>query len=80
MSQLNTVEIKNTSDLVRDIRTKAVLNTDVEGLRKYKEQRTKALKDRRDAHETKQRLSSLEQEVQSLKTIISELANLKSRR
>jgi hypothetical protein len=52
---------------------KAVLNTDRAGLSRYKEGRRKAIQAKRDSLETKTRLDSIEQEMQSLKKIISEL-------
>lgn len=79
MGDLNIVQITNT-ELVRDMKTNAILNTDVEGLQRYKAQRRKALREKQESQETKQRLNSLEKEVLNLKNIISELATLKRSR
>jgi len=72
MSAVDVVQIQNT-EFIRDMSNKAVLNTDRAGLSRYKEGRRKAIQAKRDSLETKTRLDSIEQEMQSLKKIISEL-------
>jgi hypothetical protein len=78
MTMLNTVKIENT-ELVRDMETQAVLSTDVSGLRTYQEQRRKILAQRKEFHETKQRLETIEREMATLKKIVGELSVLRSR-
>jgi K+/H+ antiporter YhaU regulatory subunit KhtT len=78
MTILNSVQIENT-DFVRDMKTHAVLNTDVAGLQRYKEQRKRTLSQKQEFQETKQRLESIETEMATLKKIVSELSVLKSR-
>lgn len=76
---LNTVKVDTDSTLVRDMKTSAVLSTDVSGLRKYKENRKRTLDARREHQETKARLSSLETEMQNLRKIISDLSTIKGK-
>jgi len=72
------VPIKNT-EFVRDMDTKAVLNTDAAGLIRYKQNRKKSIRERQDSLDTKNRIAAMEQELISLKQLISELANLRSK-
>jgi len=76
---LNTVQIDNNPDLVRDMNSKAVVSTDTVGLGRYKEQRRKMLAQKQEHQETKQRLETIETEMASLKRIVSELSVLRSR-
>ena len=78
MSTLNTVKIENT-EMVRDLETKAVLNTDREGLIRYKEQRKRNVALKQDSLETKKRLETIEGEMAALKQIIRELAVMRSK-
>lgn len=79
MNGLNTVQIDNNPDLVRDLRSKAVVSVDTAGLGRYKEQRRKALMQKQEFQDTKQRLESIEREMVNLKKIIGELSVLRSR-
>ena len=76
---LNTVQIENSPDLVRDMGSKAVISTDVAGLQKYQAQRRRMVGQQKDLLETKQRLESIEQEMVTLKRIVGELSVLRSR-
>lgn len=76
---LNTVQIDNNPDLVRDMNSKAVVSTDAVGLGRYKEQRRKTLAQKQEHQETKKRLETIETEMASLKRIVSELSVLRSR-
>jgi hypothetical protein len=77
VSRQEVVKIENT-EFVRDMSTKAVLNTDVGGLHRYREGRKRVMKDRQDTLKTKERLSVIEQEVTELKQLVSELATMRS--
>ena len=79
MSTLNTVQIDNNPDLVRDMGSKAVVSTDVHGLLRYKEQRRRTVSQRNEFIETKKRLESIESEMASLKRIVSELSTLRNK-
>ena len=76
---LNTIQIENNTDLVRDMHSKAVISTDAVGLGRYTEQRKKTLAQKQEYQETKQRLESIEVEMATLKKIVSELSVLRSR-
>lgn len=71
-----TVKIENT-EFVRDMGTKAVLNTDVTGLQRYKENRRKTLRQNQESKETKERLALIETEMVALKQLVSELVGLR---
>lgn len=79
MSTLNTVQIDNNPDLVRDMGSKAVVSTDINGLLRYKEQRRKTVAQRNEILETKRRLETMETEMASLKRIVSELSTLRNK-
>jgi hypothetical protein len=78
MKGMQTVQIQNT-ELVRDMKTNAVLNTDVDGLHRYRVNRQRILESKKSEQNTKERLSSLEQEIVSLRKIISEITSLKGK-
>jgi len=80
MSTLNTVQIENNPDLVRDMDSKAVLSIDAAGLNRYKDQRRRSLRQTKESQETKARLEMMEIEMASLKKIVGELSSLRSRR
>lgn len=79
MGALNTVQIENNPDLVRDLSSKAVISTDLNGLRRYKEQRRKTVTQRNEFIETKTRLATIEGEMVTLKRIVSELMTLRNK-
>lgn len=77
---LNTVvQIENNPDLVRDMGSKAIISTDINGLNRYKETRRRALALKQEHQETKTRLETIETEMVNLKRIVSELSTLRSR-
>ena len=73
-----TVPIENT-EFIRDMGSKAILNTDVAGLQRYKSSRRRLLAERQDGQETKNRLANIEKEMAALKSIVCELTVLRSR-
>lgn len=75
----NVVPIENTTDLVRDLESKAVLSTDVAGLQRYKDTRRRTLTANRELQETKSRLEAIEGDMRTLKRIVGELTTLRSR-
>lgn len=70
---METVKITN-SEFVRDMSSKAVLNTDTAGLSRYKATRRQMLRANQDHTDTKDRLSTIEREVTALKVLVGELA------
>lgn len=73
---MDTVKITNT-EFVRDLNSKAVLNTDVDGLRQFQRTRDAVLKEKRDRMETKERLRQLEQSLTEIKQLLADIAALK---
>lgn len=69
---MNTVKVEK-SLLVRDIHSKAILNTDKKGLDEYLLQKEISKRKSAESQETKQRLVSLEQDMQEIKKLLIEL-------
>ena len=70
------VRIKDTS-LVRDIHSKAVLNTDKAGLNDYMMKREIAKKQQEEQSETKMRLAQLEEDMNEIKNLLIEIAGMR---
>jgi urease alpha subunit len=75
---LNSVQIDNNPDLVRDMASKAVVSVDVQGLSRYKETRKRTLMTKQEMSETKARLEQIEREMSSLRQIVNDLAVLRN--
>jgi hypothetical protein len=73
---MNKVKIKD-SKLVRDIHSKAVLNTDKVGLQEYYMKKEIAKKQQCEQLETKEKLLQLEREMSEIKLLLQEIANLR---
>jgi len=67
------VKITDTS-FVRDIHSKAILNTDRKGLNEYLIKRDIAKKQQNEKIETKERLSRLEQDIQQIKELLLKMS------
>lgn len=74
---MNKVRIQDTK-LVRDINSKAVLNTDKVALEEYLMKREIAKKTQSEQQETKNRLIKLEQDMSELKNLIREIASIRN--
>jgi len=70
------VQIPETS-LVRDVHSKALLNTDRTGLQEYYMKREIAKRQNTAHIETKQRLDVIENEMQEIKTLLRELLQVR---
>lgn len=68
------VAIDNADNLVRDLSSKAVLNTDRTGLQQYYMKRELAKKQQTEKQETNNRLSQLEQDMSEIKMLLRQLA------
>lgn len=79
MSTINTVQIDNNPDLVRDLNSKAVVSVDINGLNRYKETRKRTLMTKQEMAETKFKLQQIEKEVGDLKRIVGELYILRNK-
>jgi glutamine synthetase len=70
------VQIEN-SKLVRDLHSKAILNTDRVGLEDYMMKRELAKKQQVEKEETKQRLVKLENDMTEIKNLLHEIAQMR---
>jgi len=75
---MNTVQIRD-SKLVRDIHSKAVLNTDRAALNSYYDKKEIVKKQNEDQSETKRKLIRLEEEMQEIKILLLEIADLRKK-
>lgn len=73
---METVQVTDTP-FVRDIHSKAILNTDRKGLNEYLLKREIAKKQNAEADETKKRLSVIEQDMQEIKRLLVELNSMR---
>ena len=67
-------KVRDHDNLVRDIHSKAVLNTDKLGLQEYLQKRELAKKELLEKNETKQRLEKIEEEMAEIKYLLREIA------
>ena len=70
------VQIEN-SKLVRDLHSKAILNTDRIGLEDYMMKRELAKKQLAEKEETKERLVKLENDMTEIKNMLIEIAQMR---
>ena len=68
------VRIQEDNNLIRDISSKALLNTDRAGLQNYMVQRELAKKQLQEKTETSNRLIQLEQDMSEIKSLLRQLA------
>lgn len=72
-------KVKEHNNLIRDMNSKAVLNTDKEGLQDYLRKREVAKKQQEEQIETKNRLAKIEQDMSEIKTLLHNIANSRLR-
>jgi hypothetical protein len=73
---METVNIPDTK-LVRDIHSKALLNTDRAGLNDYLMKKELAKKQIEEHNESKMRLAKLEEDMNELKSLMREIASMR---
>lgn len=73
---MTTVQIKDTK-LIRDIYSKAVLNTDRTALNEYYVKKEIAKKQNKEQLETKEKLAQLEKDMMEIKQLLIEIANFR---
>ena len=71
-------KVQDHDNLIRDMQSKAVLNTDKAGLNSYLQQRELAKKELSEKAETKQRLAKIEEEMSEIKYLLREIAASRS--
>jgi hypothetical protein len=64
----------NDSTFVRDTHSKAILNTDINGLNEYRMKREIAKRQQEEKQQDKQRLDKLEQDMQDIKQLLLQIA------
>jgi len=74
---MSIVAIKDHKKLVRDINSKAILNTDKAGLQEYYAKREFIKKEQEEKMNTKERLAKIESEMQDIKNLLIEIAALR---
>jgi transposase-like protein len=74
---MNTVKIEN-STFVRDIHSKAILNTDKRGLDEYLMQKEIAKRKNTESEDAKNRLTVIEQDMQEIKRLLAELNSMRT--
>jgi hypothetical protein len=72
-------KVKEHDNLIRDMNSKAVLNTDKEGLQDYLRKREVAKKQQEEQSETKSRLTKIEQDMSEIKNLLQNIANSRFR-
>jgi hypothetical protein len=73
------VQIKENKNLLRDTHSKAILNNDRNGLDEYYAKREIAKKQQEEKEETKMRLVKLEEDMNEIKVLLSEIAQLRGK-
>jgi len=68
-------KVREHENLIRDMHSKAVLNTDKEGLQDYLRKRIVAKKQQEEQVETKNRLTIIEQDMSEIKNLLHTLVN-----
>lgn len=71
------VKVENSS-FVRDIHSKALLNTDTKGRDEYLMKRELAKKQQAEQNETKQKIDKLEEDVAEIKSLLREIAQMRT--
>ena len=74
---MSIVAIKDHKKLVRDINSKAILNTDKAGLQEYYAKREVLRQEQEEKMDTKERLAKIESEMQDIKNLLIEIAALR---
>jgi hypothetical protein len=74
---MDTVRIPDTK-LIRDIHSKAILNTDKAGLNEYLMKKEIAKKQQFEQSETKDRLQKLESDMSEIKALLTEIAKMRN--
>lgn len=70
-------KVKDHNHLIRDMNSKAVLNTDKVGLNDYMMKRDIAKKQQEEQSETKMRLAQLEEDMTEIKNLLIEIAGMR---
>ena len=66
-------KVQDHDNLIRDMQSKAVLNTDKAGLQDYLQKREQAKKELSEKTESKQRLDKIENDMAEIKNLLTQL-------
>lgn len=73
----NHVKIKD-HNLVRDMNSRAILNTDKNGLQEYLMKKTIAKKQNEEQNEMKMRLMKVEEDINAIKNMLQEIISIRN--
>jgi hypothetical protein len=73
------VQIADNKNLVRDTHSKAILNNDKNGLNEYLMKKELAKKQQEEKEETKMRLMKLEEDMNIIKSLLLEIAEIRGK-
>ena len=71
------LKVKDHENLVRDTYSKAILNTDRKALEEYYSKVEFLKKQKAEEEETKMRIAMLEKNMEEIKNLLSDIANLR---
>ena len=74
---MSLVRIKDHPNLVRDIHSKAILNTDRNALEEYQAKVEHARKQQAEKQETQMRLQKLEQNMDEIRSLLLDIAKIR---
>jgi len=75
---MNHIKVQGHDNLVRDPHSKAILNTDVAGLKRYLAERDIAEKQRREKQELVEKVNNLEKDMSEIKSMLYELTRMRT--
>lgn len=75
---MNYAKVKDNPTLIRDMETYAILNTNEKEIAEFNLKRKKILEEKFEKEETKLRLAKIEQEMNDIKELLKEIAQLRS--
>ena len=75
---MSLVKIDGNNGLIRDTRSKAILNTDRVGLEKYLAEREIALKQMQEKNDLRDKVYQLETDMSEIKSLLQELVQMRT--
>jgi hypothetical protein len=71
-------KVVDNPSLVRDMESQAILNVNQKEILEFNAKRKKILEEKADKEETKMRLAKIEQEMNDIKMLLKEIAQIRS--
>lgn len=72
------VQITDNKTLIRDTDNRAILNTDVEGLKAYYAARHQALKEREEKQKLAEKVDNLEKDITEIKDLLKQVIEMRT--